>query len=54
MFVSTIAHYEERSNVFNADKMSQIHDIMFVCICFGRTFNRADSKNSVMKDTKEF
>jgi hypothetical protein len=35
MFLGTIAHYEVRSNVENiaaflADKMPQIHDIMFV------------------------
>jgi hypothetical protein len=35
MFLGTIAHYEVRSNVeiinvFRADKMPQIHDIMFV------------------------
>jgi hypothetical protein len=34
MFVGTIAHYEVRSNVeminvFRADKMPEIHDIMF-------------------------
>jgi hypothetical protein len=35
MFLGTIAHYEVRSNVeiitvFRVDKMSQIHNIMFV------------------------
>jgi hypothetical protein len=57
MFLGTIAHYEVRLNVeiinvFRADEMSQIHDIMFVFFCFGRKLNRADSKNSVMTLTR--
>jgi hypothetical protein len=57
MFLGTIAHCEVRSkveivNVFRADKMRKIHDIMFVCFCCGRTLNRADSKHSVMTLTR--
>jgi hypothetical protein len=53
----TIAHYKVRLNVeiinvFRADKMPQIHDIMFGFFRFGRKLNRADSKNSVMTLTR--
>jgi hypothetical protein len=53
MFLGTIAHYEVRSNVefinvFRADKMPQIHEIILVFFRFGRKLNRADSNNNVM------
>jgi hypothetical protein len=58
MFWGTITHYEVRLNVeiitvFRADKMPQIHDIMFVLFYFGRKLNRTDSKNGVMTLTRK-
>jgi hypothetical protein len=55
--LGTIAHYELCTTVafiavFLADIMPQIHDIRFVCFCFGRKLNRADSKNSFMTVTR--
>jgi hypothetical protein len=56
MFLGTIAHYKVRSNVeivnvLRADKMPQIHNIMFGFFRFGQKLNRADSKNSFMTVT---